>query len=244
MAAGYLPPPPPPAAAAPGLDFGRALRFVVEDPDWVRKVVLGGLFWLLGSLLIGLPFLGGYFVRLIQRTARGEARPLPDWDDLGGTFVLGLRVLGVYLAYLFAAMLVPAGIGCTLAAMGGGFARLSGGEGGAEALIGLGIVLFYGVLLVLGLLFMVYVPAAVTRFALSDRFDVAFQVRENVEFIRRNLGGYLLALVLYLVASFVAQFGLLLCCVGFFPASFWAFCILGYALGEVARADPALAAAR
>jgi hypothetical protein len=84
---------------------------------------------------------------------------------------------------------------------------------------------------------MVYLPAALTRFALTLRLGAGFELGENFSFIRRNLLNYVLALVLYLVGSFVAQFGVLLCCVGVFPASFWALCLLAWGLGETARRD-------
>jgi len=40
------------------------------------------------------------------------------------------------------------------------------------------------------------------------------------------------------VARFASQFGLLLCCVGVFPAAFWSSLVLGYALGETVRLNP------
>jgi hypothetical protein len=62
-----------------------------------------------------------------------------------------------------------------------------------------------------------------------------FEWRQNVEFIRANLANYALALVSYLVAGFVAQFGVLLCCVGVFPAAFWSYLVLAVALGQTVR---------
>ena len=78
------------------------------------------------------------------------------------------------------------------------------------------------------------------RFILYDRVSAAFEVREVVGIIQRNLGSYLLALVLYFVANMASQIGVVLCCVGVFPLGFWSFCILAWGLGEVARRDPVL----
>jgi hypothetical protein len=91
----------------------------------------------------------------------------------------------------------------------------------------------------LGLMF--YLPAAITRLALSGDFRGSLDYRENIAYIKRNLSNYVLALSFYLLASFIAQFGILLCCIGLFPVSFWAVCVLGYALGETARRDKTLA---
>src|SRR5262245_15944948 len=89
-----------PGGARETFDFGRGLRVVVDDPDWVKKILIGGVFTLLSGILIGAPFVGGYLLRVIARTARGEARPLPDWDDLGGIFGDGLKALAIYLGHL------------------------------------------------------------------------------------------------------------------------------------------------
>src|SRR5262245_229692 len=115
------------------LDFGRAFQFVFEDPDWVKKILLGGLFQLLAIVVIGIPFFIGYFLRVIRRTAQGEARPLPDWDDLGGLFSEGLRGLGLYLVLMGGALLIPGALGCVLGLMGGALSSASreGSEAGS-----------------------------------------------------------------------------------------------------------------
>ena len=223
------------------LDFGRAIRFVPDDPGWVKKILIGGLFVLLGMLLIGSIFVAGYCMRLIRRAAAGEAYPLPEWDDLGGIFGEGLRAVGVYLIHLVALLTLPLALGCVVALFSGGFAAMGrDGEGAAGAIVGLGMFGLYAVLMVVGLLLYLYLPAALTRVALREDFRAGLEVRETLDFIRRNLGNYFLSLLLYLAASFVAQFGVILCCVGFFPASFWAFCMFSWCLGETARRDPVL----
>ena len=57
--------------------------------------------------------------------------------------------------------------------------------------------------------------------------------------MRSNVGNYLLSLVVFILTSFLAQFGAILCCVGVFPAIFWAYLTLGYAMGETVRLNPA-----
>jgi hypothetical protein len=132
--------------------------------------------------------------------------------------------------------------------MGGGMAGMFPSSRGASSeaaggLLALAIMGLYAVTFLLMLLLALYFPAAFTRFVVLDRFGAGFEVAENIAFIRRNLGRYALALVLYLLASLVAQVGAIACCVGIFPASFWAFCVAAWALGEVARRDPQLSAA-
>lgn len=233
---------PPPAAA--DLDFGRAFGFVFQDPDWIKKMLLGGLFSLLGMLIVGLFFVSGYFVRLIRNTARGKERPLPEWDDLGGLFGEGVPPIGVYLAHVMPLVLIPLVMVVASVLLFGGTASLAHrSEEAANALgamLSLVVLALYALFMLAMFALMVYLPAALVRLALLGRFGAAFEWRENLAFIKRNLGPYLLAMGFYLVASFVAQFGVILCFVGVFPVSFWSICVLGWCLGQVARGDAAL----
>lgn len=226
------------------VDFGRTLGFVFEDPDWVKKMLLGGLMCLLSMFIVGTLFMGGYFLRVIRRTARGETRPLPDWDDWGGLFAEGLLAFGVYIVHVFA-LVIPlvAGLGCLFGVLMGGASSHRDAGNALGAIAGIGMLGLYGLFFLVLMALMVYMPAVLTRLAILGRFGVALEFRENVGFIRRNLGDYFLALVMYLVANFIAQFGVILLCVGIFPLAFWSYCVLAYPLGQIAAKDPVLAAA-
>ena len=223
-----------PAATPASIDFGRAFTFVREDPEWLTKLLIGGVFTLACSLLVGVPFVLGYFSRTLRNVTAGAARPLPDWDDLGGLFNEGLRLTGVYLLHLLGVMLVLCVfVGILLAPM-----ILTRAHDPAEALGPFGalaIVAIYGVILVVSLAVAIYLPAALVRTSLRGSVGAGLEWRENVAFIRQNLANYALSLVGYLVAAFLAQFGVILCCVGFFPAAFWSYLVLAAALGETVR---------
>lgn len=224
------------------IDFGRCFSFLTEDPEWVKKVLIGGAFVLLAPLLVGIPFLLGYWARTVKRVAAGEARPLPEWEDFGGLFNEGLPLVAVYLAYTVGLFLAIGAVACVLAlpfmAIGGAGAHGRGPEAMLAALGGLGMLAFYLLLFVASLALAVYLPSALVRTAWRGRIADGFEWRRNIDLIRANLGNYLLSFVVYLVASFLAQFGVLLCCVGVFPASFWSFMVLAYALGETLRLNP------
>jgi len=224
------------------LDFGRCFSFVVEDPDWLKKVLIGGAFTLASLLIVGAFFVAGYWVRFVREVARGGARRLPEWDDLGGLFGDGVKLVGVYFVYTLGVVAVVAALGCTAGLLGvgiGGLSDVSEGAGSAAAALGgLGLAAAYGVVLLASLALMVYLPAVFVRVALEDDFAAGFAFARHLAFIRDNLGNYALSIVLYLVASFLSQFGALLCCVGIFPAVFWSYLVLGYALGETVRLGP------
>ncbi len=223
---------------AGSLDFARSFTFVTEDPDWIKKVLIGGAFTLLSAVLVGIPFVLGYFARTLKNVAAGASRPLPEWDDLGGLFQDGLRLTAVYLIYVFGAMIVMAIPSCLMmvpAMIASGSDR--GGDA-AAALGMLGMLAFYGLAMLLSLALAVYVPAAITRAALRGTVTDGLAWRQAIAFIRLNVGNYLLSLVCFLLASFLAQFGVLLCCVGVFPVSFWSYLVLAVALGQTVRLNP------
>ncbi len=230
-------PEPAPSAVAgarpgTGVDFGRCLSFFFQDPDWIKKILLGSVFSMLSIFIVGAFFLAGYLLRLIRRAARGEERPLPEWDDLGGIFVDGALVVGAYLGCLGPLMVLIVFFSIGMAALGGG-------EGGDQVALAVASVLFAIVWSLIFLAVLFYFPAALTRLALERRFGAAFEIEENFSFIKRNAGNYVLALLTFLLANFISQFGILLFCIGILPASFWASCVAAYALGEVAWRDPA-----
>src|SRR4029450_8916248 len=105
----------------------------------------------------------------------------------------------------------------------------------------MGFMAMYALMAIVMLALSLYLPACLARFAMTNRMGTAFEFGENLAFITRNLPRYAMALLLYLLASFAAQLGIIMCCVGFFPAAFWAFCLLCWGLGEVVPPDPLLA---
>ncbi|MGH9319745.1 MAG: DUF4013 domain-containing protein [Vicinamibacteria bacterium] len=233
-----LPPHLPPAAAPrPGstLDFGRAFGFFFQDPNWVQKLLIGSLFSLLSMFLIGAIFVAGYAARLVRRTARGEPYPLPEWEDFGGMFAEGLSVVGAYLLHVAPAVIVTAVVFIPLAVLGE-----RNGEPSPAAVFLLIPIVLLATLVLLGIL--VYFPAVFIRVAVEERFSAAFEFENNWAFIKRNATNYLLAIAAFIVANFIAQFGILLFCIGILPATFWCQCAGAYALGEVALRDPGRAA--
>src|SRR4051812_13483815 len=94
------PPPPPPRPPQSGFDFVRPLAFVFEDPNWIPKILLGGLFMLASVVLVGVFFVYGYCARLVRNVVNGVQFPLPEWDDLGECFAEGLRLFFVTFVYI------------------------------------------------------------------------------------------------------------------------------------------------
>jgi hypothetical protein len=222
----------------PGIDFARTFTFVGEDPDWLKKLLIGGAFGLACAVLVGIPFVLGYFSRTLRNVATGASPALPEWDDLGGLFEEGLRLTAVYFVHVLGMIVVLGAAGAALVLPMLAASSASKPSDALAALGALGIAALYAVILALSLVVAVYLPAALLRSALRGSVGDAFAWRENLAFIKANLANYALALVSYLLASFVAQFGVLLCCIGVFPAAFWSYLVLASALGQTARLSP------
>lgn len=226
-----LPPPPPPPGETPAqqFDFAKPFTFVFDDPQWLQKILIGGLFYLAGFFIIGWFFILGYLAQLARNVIAGEVHPLPEWRDLGDLFAEGARLVGVALVYIipFAALaiavFVPAGI---LGAFEDeGIRALGGGLAGCISCL----------FVPLGLAVFLFLPASLLFAAVEQRFGAAFEFGRIWSFIRANIGNYLLAVVVYLIARFLGGVGVILFCVGVIFTAFWAFLITTHAFAQVYR---------
>ncbi len=220
-----------------GFDVTRTLTFFFEDPNWVAKLLVGSLFAALSPFLIGAVFMVGYAIALARQTMKGEQSMLPEWDDFRSIFIDGLRGMALSLAHKLPLIILT--VFLAFALLGGIFLQREGGAApqefmfyGLPALFG-GWVLFF----LLSLAVLIYVPAAFVRFVRTDSLGAAFDFMENVDFIRRHISTYVLALLAIVLAAFISQFGVLVFCIGIFPAAFWSSCVMGYVIGQLARLD-------
>ncbi|HVT05437.1 MAG TPA: DUF4013 domain-containing protein [Thermoanaerobaculia bacterium] len=236
----YTPPPPPPyqppgpPSSTTTIDFARCFTFAFEDPEWLKKIVVGGLFYLASFILIGIPFLLGYLARMCRNVIAGNARPLPDWDDLGGYFAEGMKLLVVALVYTLPILIL---YGVMIGGMIG-LSTVGHANDGVSAMAGLlgsglGCLIFF-----LAIAIGVLLPAALIRVIASGNMADGFNFAANFAFIKTNLSNYLLSIVVQLLANFIAQFGVILFCVGIIFTAFWGMCIGGYAFAETHRLSP------
>jgi hypothetical protein len=88
--------------AGPSISFERALGYPMKDPNWVKKVLIGGLFSLIP--IAGVLFLMGYTKRVFLELVRDENALIPE-VDFGNDLSAGLGVFGV--GFCWALMLIP-----------------------------------------------------------------------------------------------------------------------------------------
>ena len=79
------------------LDWKTASIFVWEDPDWQRKIFIGGL-WLF--LPFGWLIALGYRKEVVMNLVWSHHPVLPDWKGKAGYFLLeGFKAMAVILFY-------------------------------------------------------------------------------------------------------------------------------------------------
>lgn len=213
------------------MDYGKAFTFVFDDEEWVQKIVIGGILSLIP--IVNLIVLG-YGLKVLKNVADGEEKPLPKWDDFADYFVQGLMSFLGGLVWALPVIFLSIG----MAAVTGAISAVTGYGPEPEyisvpvniCMSGLGCLSsLYG--LFLG----VVMPAATTKYAVSREFGAFFRVGEIFNYITSNLGSYIIALLLGLVAGVIAGFGLIFCIVGVVFTGFWASLVSNFLLGQVYR---------
>lgn len=202
-----------PVATRPTIDFSRPFTFVFEDPQWLMKIVIGGLFYIAAIFIVGIFFIFGYLGRMTRNIIAGNPRPLPEWDDLGEYFTEGFMLSVVVLVYILPILLIMAALVIPVV--------LLGNRPDEEALRTMTSCAFMAVI-PLGLFASLVIPAALVRGMAENRPFAGLEVGKVLGFIRGNLINYALAIMIYFLSSFLSQFGVLLLCIGAFFTAFWA----------------------
>ena len=217
-----------PAPQRPQYDFVKPLAFVFEDPQWIQKMLMGGLFSLASIVLIGIFFVYGYLARLVRNVVAGVEHPLPEWTDLGDMFAEG--------AMLFVASLIYTIPFIFLVFLTIPFSVLADVDNAGAHILGCGgLAMLMLVLLPVGFALAVWVPAAMLHAAVKRDFKAAFDFRTIALFLRNNALNYILAYVDWLVARFAAPLGLILCCVGVVLTGFWSMAVGAHAFAQAYR---------
>ena len=235
------PPPPPPSGTATfpppappnpnQFDFAKPFTFVFEDPRWMQKILLGGLFYLAGFFIVGWFFILGYVAALARNVIMEKQYPLPEWDDLGELFSEGARMIGVVIIYIIPIIALVMTFIMPAIFVG----AVAEGNEVAEALSGGMAGCVWCLMVPLSLFVMIFLPASLLFTAVERRFGAAFEFARIWPFIKNNIGNYLLAVVVYLVARFLGGFGIILFCIGVVFTAFWGLMATTHGFAQVYR---------
>ena len=235
------------------LDVRRALEFLTEDPKVVEKAGLGAVI-LIAPVLSLACF--GYEVEVAQRVAAGQARPLPDWNELGQLWRKGAWLGLAYVVYSLPIM------GLMLFGLFGGavwIALLAQNDSSQSRanLLGAGLVVFILALAVVailyGLLLSVFRPALVAEYARRGTFGACFNIAGMWRFIRRQPSQYALLwgaelvvgwvvslpmILVFFLVSFIPFFGQIIGLAVVALVSFMLLLFNGHMVGQLMQAAP------
>ena len=100
---------------------------------------------------------------------------------------------------------------------------------------GMSVTCVWCLMFPLGLAFSLWLPAALLMVIVTGDFKSAFEFGHIFNFIRANIGNYILAFVVWLIARFAAGLGVILLCIGIVFTMFWAFTVAAYAFSQTYR---------
>lgn len=171
----------------------------MENEDWMKTVVIGGLLLLFSFLLVPMFVVYGYLVRAIRESLDDNPEP-PVFDAWGELLVDGVQAWLIGLVYMVIPLVV---VGLTV---GGSIAAMATGS---DAGVAAGLATLLAGLLVsfvLALLFGYLAVAAVVNFAREGRFGAGFDVDviRKVAFSRDFAIAWLTAAAVFLAAGIVA----------------------------------------
>lgn len=192
------------------MDFAKSFTYVFEDSDWVSKVVTGTLLMLGSFLIIPIFFTTGYAIEVTQNIIRQEEVILPRWDDWGEKFRKGWTIFLIGLTYALPIIIVFS-IGIAVLILAGVTASSSEDLGAVLGVIGI-VAFVIGMILVVcyGLFLTLIWPAVLIQYATTEEYASAFRFKEMYEFIKKDIGSYILVILvpwgLSLVISLASQF--------------------------------------
>ena len=228
------------------MDFGKAFTYMFQDPNWLAKLGIGTLLVLLGIFLspviiglLPLIIVMGYALVALDNVRMGHEHPLPEWQDWGRFFMLGLKLTVAMFVWALPMILgfVPVLAGSVLSD--------SSNANGAGALAALLIICGTCLMFLWGIFIALLTPAIYARVAATGRFGAAFELGKIWEFTKDNLGNVILAIVLVWLASLVAAIagtlGFLFLCIGALItiplATLWQYLVQAHLFGQIASSS-------
>jgi hypothetical protein len=215
------------------MDFGKAFTFTFDDPDWIKKVLIGGVVTLVPIVNFAAT---GYSLEVTKRVINGEPRLLPEWDDFGGKFVKGLLVFVIGFVYALPILLLVCLMQGGMMLLGGAAGSSRSGSDAAGGAIGI-LSACFGCLIFLYSLFLgLVLPAAIGNYAARGELGAAFRFADIASLVQKNIGAYLMVLLIEIAGGLVASLiGSIACGIGLIFTAFWAMLVNGHATGQAYR---------
>ncbi|HEX9652131.1 MAG TPA: DUF4013 domain-containing protein, partial [bacterium] len=167
------------------MNYSEALSFAFRDPNWLKKMLIGGAIafasFYLGIFFIFGFFVIGYYIGVLRNVARNVEPLLPEWNDLGKIFVDGL--LGGIISFFY--FLVIGGL-CALAIVSVATDYMPDFEK-----VTLIVIISILTILALG----IFISYGLLQLAMTENFGSAFSFSAVFHIIRSDLGNFLAIII-------------------------------------------------
>lgn len=183
-------------------DLARSFTYMFEDKNWLSKILVGAAFVLLSWVIVGIPFLLGYFLLVVRRSYEDKEVPLPEWENFGDLFSKGILVFVILIVFAIPAFIVqffPCG----------------------ELLTTLYVLLIT----------LIY-PLVIGRFAVTNDLNKVFQINEIIDMLRENIATLAAILIMQIIFWIISSIGVLALFIGLLFTVFYSTLAVGYLYGK------------
>lgn len=207
------------------MDIGRSFSYITEDPDWLKKTLIGAL---LALVVVGMPAVIGWMVEIIRRVSNGDPNPLPAWDNLGELFVTGLKLIVIGFIWEIPIMLLGGVF------FGGVFAFSNGiSEDSAAWIMSGGGICMSLLMIVYVVILSLLVGPLMAKLGEGVKWTSLINPKPSYDLFRKNAGGYFMsALVGGILLNILASIGSIICGVGFFWGYAFGTAVMGHLIGQ------------
>lgn len=216
-----------PQASGSSMDYGKAFSFFFEDKDWLKKMLIGGLFNLLAVVIVGGIINAGYYIRAMRNVRDGLVNVLPEWEDIGSFLSDGVAPWGISLIYALPSA-VPSLVANVLSTFG---SAIKENVGTAFSVLSI----CCSCVSLLGYLVTILLPAALVNYVRVGSFGAAFRFGDLFKMIQKFPGPYALVVLLSIALHMLAGFGVIACCIGVLATGFWSMCASYHLYGQLCR---------
>jgi hypothetical protein len=192
------------------MDIGKSFSFVFEDQRWVNKVLIGGGLVFISFLIVPIFVVLGYMAQLMRNILAGEEQPLPEWTDFGAYLTDGLKLFVVLLIYFVPYIVLS---------------MLSGIRNVGP--------LFSCLAFIYALAVQIILPAAVGEYVTKNDIAAALKFQDIFAMVQANIGDFLVAFLIGIVAQIVAAVGLIACFIGVVFTAFYASLVRSHVWAQV-----------
>jgi hypothetical protein len=210
------------------VDIGKTFTFVFDDEEWIKKVLIGALLALTG---IGMIPVLGYAIELSRRVARGDEKPLPEWEEFGAMIVEGFLTLVVGFVWALPLIIIASCVWIVPFLL----ASIDNSGDMIAAVSSIMSICVMLISLVYGLILGLVLPAALTNYAVTGELGAAFRFGEIIGMVRNNLGTYLMVLLISIIAQMIGSLGSIILCIGVYATAFYSIVVTYHSYGQAYR---------